>query len=339
MAYRLHLDRPFATAFAAVARNQLAKAIELLEEQPKGAHEAVHDARKRFKRLRALYRLVQPQDKAFRTRENARIRDMAQTLSAVRDATALVETVGYLTNQAVSPEERAALVFASKALAERRDHIAADEHDLPAKMKAAAATCREAIAALDGLVLGAGRRKTARMLATVWKDQRRRALVALEECHENAHAEAFHELRKAGQTYWMHLSLLGGIWPSAMRAKQEEAKRLVDLLGHEHDLSVLTELVNESPALFGDSETLARILGAIIIRQQSLRKEALPLAEQVFGDDAKVEARIIEHLWREASASGKDHKPRKTPRGDAHAPPQASHASTKPEAGLDIAAE
>ncbi len=313
MAYRLQPAKPFPAEFRSVARSQLEKAIQLLEEQPDGPHEAVHDARKKFKRVRALYRLVQPEAKAFRKRENARIRDMAQALSAVRDATALVETVDYLSQGAGSPEEKAALSFARTILSDRRDRIAAEEHDLPAKMQSAAAACRAAIAALDQLDLAHGPRRTGAMLARVWKTQGTKARAALRECHENAHAEAFHELRKSGQTYWMHLALLGGIWPSAMRAKQAEAKQLVDLLGHEHDLSVLTQLVDESPELFGDSETLARILGAIIARQQSLRQEALPVAALVFGDEAAIEADIVARLWKDAARSGRKSGKRKHP--------------------------
>lgn len=300
MAYRLRPGKPFASEVRAVATAQLSKAVQLLEEQPHGAHEAVHAARKRFKRVRALYRLVQPQAAAFRDQENARIRDMARTLSAVRDATALVETIDYLAGEGGSPEEIAALTFASRALSERRDRIASQEHDLPARMRAAAASCREAIAALDHLQLDDSRRGTARMLGKAWKKQRRRALEALQECRDNAHAEAFHNLRKSGQTYWMHLALLGDIWPSAMRAKQEEARQLVALLGHEHDLSVLTQLVNESPELFGSSETLALVLGSIIVRQQRLRQDALDLAGRVFSDPAGFEGMIVARLWRQA---------------------------------------
>lgn len=309
MTYRLRPNKPFAAEFRSVAETQLEKAIKLLEEQPGGPHEAVHDARKKFKRVRALYRLIQPAAKEFRRQENARIRDMAQTLSAVRDATALVETVDYLAASAGSPEEIAALTFASRTLTERRDRIATEEHDLPGKMKSAITTCREAIRSLEEVDLDFGERRTARMLAAAWKRQRQRAHAALRECHEHASGEAFHELRKSGQTYWMDLSLLGRIWPSAMRAKQEQAKGLVDILGHEHDLSVLSQLVNESPEIFGGSETLALILGAIIARQQSLRREALPLAEKVFADEPDMEAAIVESLWREAGRRRHGKKP------------------------------
>ncbi|HEX5935747.1 MAG TPA: CHAD domain-containing protein [Pseudorhizobium sp.] len=302
MAFRIRPDRPFTAEFCSVVEHQLRQAIHFLEEQPDGPHEAIHDARKKFKRVRALYRLIQPDAKAFRLRENERIRDMAKTLSIVRDATALVETVDYLAGEAVSPEEIAALNTASKALIERRDRIASDETDLPAKIAAAVQTCRDAIEALSGLQLDDSPQKTARRLARAWRKQLSRAAADLVACEEGADAEAFHDLRKVGQTYWMHLALLSDLWQSAMRAKKEQAKMLVDLLGHEHDLSVLTQTVNENPDLFGDSDTLALLIGAIIARQQELRHKAIEQAKIVFADDADTEAARIALLWREAAS-------------------------------------
>lgn len=170
-------------------------------------------------------------------------------------------------------------------------------------MAAAADTCRAAIAALDDLDLDDDPHKSAKRLAKAWKDQREKALGALAGCEEHGDAETYHGLRKCGQTYWMHLSLLGGIWPSAMLAKQQQAKALVDLLGHEHDLSVLTGLVNENPELFGDSDTLARVLGAIIARQQALRHEGLEAAHGVFADSAETESGLIALLWEKAATA------------------------------------
>ena len=302
MAFRIRPERPFTAEFRHVVEHQLRQAIRVLEDQPGGPHEAIHAARKKFKRVRALYRLIQPDAKAFRQRENERIRDMARSLSAVRDATALVETVDYLASQAGAPEELAALHCASTALIERRDQIAHQETDLAAKMAAAAQTCRDAIEALQELDLDDSPRRTARRLAKVWRKQLSCAAADLVACEEGGDAEHFHDLRKIGQTYWMHLALLSDLWPSAMRAKQREAKALVDILGHEHDLSVLTQVVNENPDIFGDSETLARVIGAIIARQQELRQKAVEQARLVFADDADTEAARIALLWKEAAA-------------------------------------
>lgn len=301
MAFRIRPVKPFLDEFRLVAAAQLTAAIDTLEQQPDGPHAAVHAARKRFKRVRALYRLVELDAKAFRREENARIRDMARTLSTVRDATALVETVDHLAERAVSAEEFAALSFASRSLIARRDRIANDEADLPQKIDHAIATCREAIAALDTLSVSDGRSRTARRLAKVWRKEGEKARSALAHAQESHGAETFHELRKCGQTAWMHLALMRDIWPSAIRARRDEVKQMVDLLGHEHDLSVLTQTVNESPELFGDSDTLALLIGAIINRQQAIRGQALALANQIFADDLKREASIIAVLWVEAA--------------------------------------
>jgi len=301
MAFRIRPSEPFSREFRSIAETQLGRAIELLEEEPDGPHKAIHDARKRFKRVRALYRLIEPDAKTFRRSENARIRDVAKSLAAVRDATALVETTEYLVGDAVSAEEIAALTFASNALIARRDRIITDETDLEDKIAAAIEQCHAAIDALLALDLSDNARKMAKCLGKAWHKQHNSAVSALSACHKEPEADVFHELRKAGQIYWMHLSLLQDIWPSAMRAKHDDAKALVEILGHEHDLSVLTQLINEQPELFGDGDTMARLLGAVIAKQQALRQQALAMADTVFAQDGEQESRIITLLWRTAA--------------------------------------
>lgn len=316
MAYRLRPSEPFTAEFCSVARKQLSKAIGYLQDQPDGPHEAIHDARKRFKRVRSLYRLIQPDAPDFRREENARIRDIARMLSSVRDATALVETVIYLSDFAALPEEKAALDAARSTLTTRRDRIAEDEHDLPSKMASAVGGCRDAIGALDTLTLSDNPPQTAKHLGKAWKKQLKKAHAALAECDSHGSAESYHELRKSGQAYWMHLSLLREIWPSAMLAKQAECKALVDLLGHEHDLSVLTELFDKEPDLFGNGDTLSRLLDAIINRQQSLRHEALEKADALLAETPVEESALIVLLWKRAATTrtGKASKTKKDTR-------------------------
>ena len=58
--------------------------------------EAVHDARKRLKKLRGLIRLVRPEFKDYKPK-NADLRDTARLLSPLRDRTSLVETYDRIT--------------------------------------------------------------------------------------------------------------------------------------------------------------------------------------------------------------------------------------------------
>ncbi|MGO7580567.1 metal-binding protein, partial [Rhizobium ruizarguesonis] len=59
--------------------------------------------------LRSLYRLVARETPDFQAQENARLRDSARSLSAIRDATALIGTAQYLHHAARGNEESEAL--------------------------------------------------------------------------------------------------------------------------------------------------------------------------------------------------------------------------------------
>ena len=301
MPYRIRPDRPLIAELRSVARGELEKAVESLEARPEGLHEAIHAARKKFKRLRNLYRLVAAGDKDFRRRENVRLRDAGRSLSRIRDATALIETVNHLADYALTDDEAETLAATRGVLALRRDEIAETESDLEAKVSAVIGECRAAIEALDDLSLPSKSGHAARLVAKGWRKGLDEAHGALETCKGEGHGEAYHDLRKAAQAYWMNLSLLRDLWPSALRAKRDEAKKLVDLLGHEHDLTVLTTLLDHEPDLFGDGEGQSFLLAIIIRRQQELRRQALALADQVFADPARDEAGIIETLWLRAA--------------------------------------
>ena len=302
MPYRISPDAGLETEVRRIARKQLEHAIAALETRPDGLHEAIHEARKKFKRVRNLYRLVGSADKEFRRQENARIRDTARSLSLVRDATALIETVDHLSEHTLTDDEAETLDAARTVLVLRRDEIASSELDLEHKVQSAINQCREAHAALHALELPSRPGHAARLLARGWRKGLQRAAEALEFCEGQGHGEAYHDLRKAAQAYWMNLSLLRELWPSAFAAKRRDAKRLVDLLGHEHDLTVLTGLLDHEPELFGDGEGQSFLLAIIIRRQQDLRREAIALAGQVFVDPARTEADVIETLWLRATA-------------------------------------
>ncbi|MCA1368271.1 CHAD domain-containing protein [Bradyrhizobium sp. BRP14] len=300
MTYALDPGRPFTEGFRAVGAEQIERAVAGLREKPAGVHEAIHDARKSFKRLRSLYRLVAADAPDFQRQENARIRDMARNLSTVRDAAALVENANYLRLHAASEEQQVALDKVCSILTARRDQIATSETDLNGKIDVTIVNCEQALAALAHVSFNDGRRKSANRLEKGWRRTLRRAARAKCACETSTDASVFHELRKRVQDYRMQLALLRAAWPSAMQAKRADAKELVDVLGHLNDLSTMTSLINEQPELAGDSQNQAHLLSAVIARQEQLRKEVLQRAEAVFLDDPESESRTVALLWLEA---------------------------------------
>jgi CHAD domain-containing protein len=297
MSFRIEPTAPFTVAFRELATEQLRHALTLLENRPDGAHQAVHGFRKNLKRVRTLYRLAARGASEFRARENARLRDIAREFSAIRDAAALIDTAQYLKDNARDEEEAEALERIINTLKARRDWLAEAESGLEQKLSHAAETIRSAISALEEISFDDRHRKVARLLAKSWRRTMIHARAAIAACHGEASTEAFHDLRKRTQDYRQYHALLREIWPSAMKAKRAAAKQLVDILGHVHDLDVLSGLVESEPQLFTRNDDLARLLDAIIARQQETRRAALVLAETVFTDDPDREAARIELLW------------------------------------------
>ncbi|NKM25373.1 CHAD domain-containing protein [Rhizobium laguerreae] len=297
MAYRIRPDADFTKAFRSVATEQLERAVTFLGERPDGAHEAIHSFRKNLKRLRSLYRLVAREVPDFQAQENARLRDTARSLSAIRDAAALIGTAEYLQHAARGKEESEALGRIVTILEGRRDWMAQAESGLEQRLAETSDVLKQAIAALDAVSFDGGHRKNARMLAKSWRRTARKAKTALAACHGEATADVFHDLRKRTYDYRLYHALLRDVWPGAMKAKRDAAKELVEDLGHIHDLTVFSELVEVEPQLFTRNDDLAHLLDIMIFRQQEDRRQALVKAEAVFADDADEEAQRIELLW------------------------------------------
>lgn len=59
--------------------------------------------------------------------------------------------------------------------------------------------------------------------------------------------ERLHEWRKRVKYHWYHVRLLQNVWPEPMKVRRRELKVLADLLGDDHDLAVLRQLLLSAP--------------------------------------------------------------------------------------------
>jgi len=298
MPFRIRPDRSFTAEFRKAVGGQLRDAIHTLEEMPDGKHEAIHDFRKNLKRVRSLYRLVAGEIPEFQDQENTRLREVAQSLSAIRDAAALIETAAHLKARARNAEEKKAIGRIIEALKARRDHMAEAEATIDQKLTKVPDHLKAAAAAVEDVHFNGGPQRHARLVAKGWRKTALKAREAIAQCRNGGSAEAFHTLRKRAQDYRAYHAALRPLWPAAMDAKYEVTSSLVDLLGRIHDLDVLCELVEAEPRHFSNADDLAYLLDAIIFHQQEGRQAALERAEEVFADDPREEADRIELLWQ-----------------------------------------
>jgi CHAD domain-containing protein len=118
-----------------------------------------------------------------------------------------------------------------------------------------------------------------------------------------------HDWRKRAKDLWYHLRFLRPLSAATMRGQADQAHRLSDLLGDDHDLWVLrealTSMAGEIPA------DLEPLVAAVDHRRTELQRDALLLGERVYAERPKAFLRRLRRYWKAWRAE--------TPRGRASA--------------------
>ncbi|WP_349363810.1 MAG: CHAD domain-containing protein [Roseitalea porphyridii] len=287
MTYHIELDAPLDRQVALIAADQAGKARHALLGGIDDRDEAIHEARKRFKKLRGLYRLVRPCAGDFYDAENARLRDAARNLSVIRDAAALVETIDRLRDDPAHEGVVDDLDHVRARLVERRNAIAEQGGGLDDAMADAVAACEATMEAAGALDLKLDPDEAAACLADGMTKTYKRGRKALGKARKSGDPEQWHEARKRMKYHAMHCRLLRHGWPGSMRLRARQAKTIADLLGDDHDLAVLAALADDEPDQVGDKGPRASLSHAIGLTSERLRSEAVELAEPMLADKPK----------------------------------------------------
>src|SRR5438067_946852 len=144
MAYRLERDESVTEGLMRVAREEIESAFDHLSGEKKASrNQAIHDARKSIKKIRALLRLIRHNLGQTYTRENARLRDIARRLSTFRDAFAMIRTFDNLKKE-YPDEMRAASLKSVRAGLSRKRRETEKEEDFDLVLNEAADALRKA---------------------------------------------------------------------------------------------------------------------------------------------------------------------------------------------------
>jgi CHAD domain-containing protein len=270
-----------------VARGRIDHAgDELRGKTDSTPEEAVHEARKDMKKLRALLRLTRAElGKDTFARENACFRDAARELAGTRDSDVMLATLGALDLPPGHAWELRKLIQAGLA------GDGADDRE--AGSRRAAAILKEARKRVDAWPLerdsfdavAAGLERTYRRGGRDYK-------AALAE----PTVEALHEWRKRAKELWYHHTLLRPLWPPVMQAVGDEAHALSDRLGDDHDLAVLAAWVSEN------AEPDPELSDAVERRRAELQREAFELGARVYAEKPRAYRRRIKRLWTASQA-------------------------------------
>ena len=279
-AYRIDPEEPLPAEIARVARGRIEHALdELLGETDSSPEDAVHEARKDMKKLRALLRLARAElGRETFARENACFRDAARELAGVRDADVMLETLAKLDLPA--PELRA-------RLERHRAHDGAG--DRRAASLRAVGMLEAALARVSDWPL---ERDSFNALAGGLQRSYRRGRCELRDVRSDPSVEALHEWRKRVKELWYHHTLLRKAWPPVMSAVADEAHALADLLGDDHDLAVLGGW-----AMRHGGQHPPELFEAIERRRGELQERALALGARLYAEKPGAYRGRLERLW------------------------------------------
>lgn len=126
----------------------------------------------------------------------------------------------------------------------------------------------------------------------------RRARKAMRRAYRAPNGDTFHAWRRAVKAHRYQLRVLSSWAPRELAPRTADLGRLAELLGDEHDLTMLRRTLRANRFWFGDeSETYYEVIRRIDQQRREKRLQALPLGEQLFAERPRdLARRMRQHL-------------------------------------------
>jgi CHAD domain-containing protein len=294
MPFQIEAGETVGEAILRTRNERLDKAIAALQGRPQPSAEAIHDARREFKRLRSLVRLVRgSMDKLVRVREDQALGNAGRVLAQSRDAAALLETVEKVFGT-LTPEDRRSRRISAEGqqllqqiCQEVRDRAGPGPE--PMQIKATVKLLRDMKrrAWLPNLpspedwypMIGEGLRRTYRQGRELFAVSDSVGLL-------NATDELWHETRKRAKMLGYQLRFLRKIWPGTLNALAEQLEELSERLGEDHDLALirlrLTQIALPETNFELFSAARLNLIRTIDRRRRRLQSEALRRSRLIY---------------------------------------------------------
>jgi CHAD domain-containing protein len=292
MAYRLRNDESIRKGLERLVTHELRSAVDQLAE-PESAEQAIHEARKSIKKVRAALQLIRKRAPDVTRGHRNRLRRSGHLLSPVRDTDALLQTARDLCDEDAGAQDEplcAALhrhLAANKARAFQPSALGRTRRQALEDLRAIHRSARHwDLRAVRFPVIAKG-------LKRVYRDARE----AMPGARQRNDDEALHRWRRRVKTLWYNLRLFEERMPG-VTGLTDDLGHLETWLGEDHNLALLREQINRMPSQ--EPSMRARLTGLADRRQQERRRASLALGARVF---ARKPRELFEdlYLWRRAS--------------------------------------
>lgn len=290
MSFKLRNSETLSKGICRIATEQNESILCFLKERRKACQgEAIHDARKSVKKMRALLRLIcRDLGLAVFNKENKTYRNIGRELSAARDAVVLARSLEKLQQQYREQTHSSTFTAAKR-------QIAAGFDSAPHRLGTLGPKIHEKL-------VKAGKRIEAWPLKDLeWEDlycgiKRTYKLgrQSLTAACKKPNAETLHEWRKRVKDLWYHVRILRLIWPEVLGDLAREVKVLSEYLGEDHDLAMLGETLATKRL---DKEILHLLQSLIKSRRRQLQKAAFDLGSRIYVEKPSAFTRRMEGYW------------------------------------------
>ncbi|HYS25869.1 MAG TPA: CHAD domain-containing protein [Vicinamibacterales bacterium] len=294
MAFRLKKGAPVATEVRRIVLRQLEVAVsELHTVGDPQSDEAVHDARRRVKKIRAIIRLVRPVlDKAYRSVDDD-LRTVAHMLAPVADGRGIIETLDELARRYGKALPPRTIEAARKGVIRhgaRADRDAAERGIL----EVAAGTLRSERKRIKHWHMSAqGFRAIGPGLEESYRRARRMMIVAW----SRPKPSHFHTWRRYVKDHWFHVRLLEGRCGYHLVGYERRIEALDGVLGEYHNVILLRDVLVTDVDL--PREETARCLRVVARYQRLLRRHAELLGVRIYTERPRRFVRRIRRLWQQ----------------------------------------
>lgn len=269
-------------------------ALRFLQKE-NNVHENIHQTRLCFKRMRSFLRLGRKGlGEQLYQHYNTFYRDLSRSLSALRDLTALSETLTIFIKTRRSRASKEFLAaYRKQLLKERREQL---EHIIAGKVKEDVIiklkNVEEEISKWD-VVADADETFTSGV-QRIYRRGRR----LFHTAQSNPGDHNMHEWRKQVKYFWYHLLVLNPLWPGMMTAWAKEVQNLSQMLGKHHDLVLLENAIGTLNVEPTQKIIINSLRQSIRVRKRNYEQKCMALGYRIYFENQLCVKERLKACWK-----------------------------------------
>lgn len=295
MSFRFKRKEKVSTGIKRMVVEEIDSVLDLIRLTSGDHTEAIHDSRRSLKKIRAVVRLIRDElgEKLYK-QENHCFRDAARKISSLRDSAVLVTTLEKIKSDFKNEIDSATIDNLLEQLRERHKEL---EQDILHDDQAFHEVGEILQEARERVLKWPLRKNRFSILSNGIKRIYRQGKSRFKEAFQDVSDEALHECRKRLKDLRYQVNLLEPVWPRMMSELSQTLDETTDILGDDHDLSVLKKLLQDGAKTKADPVKVQRLIEIIDLKRKEFQAQALPMGERIFAESPISFAERIESYW------------------------------------------